>query len=453
MTALPPPRAFRMSAADVAWLRMEEPTNPMTITGVLRFNGHMPRGVMAQVLRERILPFNRFRMSIDDPDGSSPRWVPEPGFSLDRHLLEAAVPKPGGHDGLEVLVSRLMSTPLPLTHSPWQMHLVHGVEGDHSALVVRLHHCIADGIALMHVLFSAADEYDAPLKLPESKKTPPPLWRRVARTAIGAVAETTDLLTHPRRLAGRTAKTGRVLGALGGLLTMPPDSPTVLKSATTPQKRAAWTPPISLDTVKEVARSTDAKVNDVLLAVAAGALRRHLESRKQPTDNVEVRAAVPFNVRPLNRSHELGNAFALVFLLLPVSEPNLHRRLALLKKRMDAVKASEEPAAVYGILQSIGMAPHWAHQFVVNLFSQKASAVMTNVPGPPQRLHFRGVPLHEIMFWVPQAGDIGLGLSILSYAGMVRVGIAADAAIGDPAAIARAFEMEFADLTARYITS
>src|SRR5690606_30084690 len=164
------------------------------------------------------------------------------------------------------------------------------------------------------------------------------------------------------------------------------------------------------DGVRAVGHATGTKVNDVLLAAAAGALRRYMAGRGEPTEGVEVRAAVPFNVRPLERAHELGNAFALVFLKLPVGVEDPVARLRLLKARMDRIKRSTEPAVTYGVLQTIGRTPHFVHHLVVRLFASKATAVMTNVPGPRERLHLLGVPLEDLMFWVPQAGDLALGL-------------------------------------------
>jgi WS/DGAT/MGAT family acyltransferase len=230
---------------------------------------------------------------------------------------------------------------------------------------------------------------------------------------------------------------------------MRPDSHTIFKGPATRVKRAAWTRRFDLDDIKAVAHAEGAKVNDVLLAAAAGALRRYMAERGQSADGLVVRAAVPFNVRPLERAFELGNRFALVFLPLPVSEPTTAGRLAALKARMDEIKGSPEPAVVFGILQTIGLAPKWAHRMVVKMFSEKCSAVMTNVPGPPQPLHLLGRRLDGIMFWVPQAGDIGLGLSILSFDGGVFVGVAADGGrVPDPNALTAAFEAEFDALAA-----
>ena len=451
---LPDPRPRPVSPPDAAWLRMESPTNPMTITGVLGFGTEMTIDRLRRFVEERLLPFDRFRMRIESPASASARWVPDEAFSLDRHVFEAEIPEPGGKAGLEALVSELMSRPLSFDVPPWDFHLVQGA-GDAagtggSAVVVRLHHVIGDGIAMMHVLIHAVDEYfdaDAPTGRQRAGRP----RAGAVETLKGAGAEARDLLTSPSHLADRLGAVGAGTAALAHLLAMRPDSETVFKGEATPDKRAAWTDPIPLDRVKAVGEALGAKVNDVLMSAAGGALRRYLAERGQPVDGVGVRAAVPFNVRPLERAHELGNSFGLVFVELPVGEATARDRLRVTKERMDAVKASAEPVVVYGILQSIGRAPGWAHRQVVKMFSEKASAVLTNVPGPQEPLHILGAPLETVMFWVPQAGQIGLGISILSLNGAVRIGIGADAAYApDPGRLAAAFAKEFRALAEEF---
>ena len=451
-------KPFPVNTGDAAWLRMEEPDNPMTITGVLGFGTRVETEELAALLEERLLPFNRFTMRVENPDSPRARWVPDREFDLRDHLIPVELPAPGGQAGLEALASDLMSEPLDFAHSPWTFHLVQDVSDTiATAFVARLHHVIGDGIGLMHVLLSICDERFDPAKLPGGPLAPGarrrkrPLAERIKKTARGAAAETKDLLTSPRHLAGRLGAVGGGVGALGGLLAMPRDSQTVFKGKASPRKNAAWSRPLPLATIKAIGRATGAKVNDVLLAAATGGLRRYLIGRGQPVRGVEVRAAVPVNVRPMERAHEMGNAFSLVFLLLPVGTMDPLERLRILKERMDALKDSEQPAVVYGILNSIGKGPGWYHQFVVDLFAAKASAVMTNVPGPKETMHWGGAPIETLMFWVPQAGDIGLGLSIMSYDGRVRVGVAADAAYAPtPRPIVEAFEQEFAELAAQF---
>ncbi len=441
----------KMKAPDAAWLRMERPVNPMTITGVMMTAAPMPRETLLRLTEERLLVYRRFRMGIEGADTSSPRWALEEPFDLGRRIVPLELPAPGDQDALEAAVSALMSEPLAFETAPWTMHHVERY-GEGSALIVRLHHCIGDGIALMHVLLSLSDELWDPSAIRPSPVAPErSLGARLARGGQRVGTAVGHALTRPKVLGRGLVAAGKAVAALVRLLALQPDPKTRLKNGVSTMKRAAWTRPIPLDTIKAVGRATGAKVNDVLLAAAAGGLRRYLAGRGEPTDGVEIRAAVPFNVRPLDRAHELGNAFALVFLTLPVGMTDPARRLQTLKERMDRIKHSAEPAVVYAILQTIGLAPGWLHRFVVWLFSMKCSAVMTNVPGPAERLHLMGVPLADLMFWVPQAGDLGLGLSILSYDGRVLVGVAADArVVEDPNALAAAFEEEFDALASRY---
>jgi len=191
-----------------------------------------------------------------------------------------------------------------------------------------------------------------------------------------------------------------------------------------------------------------ATINDVLVAATAGALRRYLLSRGQDVNDLEIRVAVPVNQRPLDRGAELGNQFGLVFLPLPIGVADGRRRLLEAKRRMDELKASLQPAVAMGVLSLLGYAPSRVQPLAVEFFGSKASAVLTNVPGPREQLYLAGKALKSTMFWVPQSGRLGLGISILSYHGQVLVGVASDAGlVPDPERIVSEFEAELAELT------
>jgi WS/DGAT/MGAT family acyltransferase len=188
-------------------------------------------------------------------------------------------------------------------------------------------------------------------------------------------------------------------------------------------------------------------VNDVLVAALAGALRRYLEGRSAAVEGLEVNAVCPVNLRPLHEAEQLGNRFGLIWLALPIGSADPLERLRLVKERMDALKRSPEPLVVFGILSALGVAPAEVSGPLVDLFGAKGTAVLTNVAGPRQAIYIAGGRIEDIMFWVPQSGRLGLGLSILSYDGRVRVGVASDRGlVPDPEAIADAFEAEFAAL-------
>ncbi len=446
------PVTKKMTAPDAAWLRMETPSNPMTITGVMMTAERMTREQVIEIFEERFLHYQRFRMRVDNPESSRPSWVLEELFDINRHILPFELPAPGDQDALERSVSDLMSAPLSFAMPPWTIHHVENY-GKGSALIVRLHHCIADGIAMMHVLLSMSDEMWDPstISKPATPKPKRSLGSQLKRTALGALGEMKDLVTRPSHLAKRARQAGGGSKSLAMLLAMRPDSHTRFKGPASPQKQAAWSRPISVESIKAIGQATGAKLNDVLMTAVSGGLRRYLDDLGDSTEGVEIRAAVPFNVRSPERAHELGNAFALVFLPLPVGIEDPITRLDAIKARMNVIKNSSDPAIVFGILQSIGFAPGWVHRLVVKMFSEKCSLVVTNVPGPTDQLHWLSVPIDSLMFWVPQAGNIGLGISILSLNGEVLVGVAADAnLVADPNVLVSSFEAEFDALLARY---
>jgi len=207
----------------------------------------------------------------------------------------------------------------------------------------------------------------------------------------------------------------------------------------------SWSEPLSLAEVKQIAHSHKATVNDVLLAAVAGALRGYLVSRGQQPR--EIRAIVPYNLRPLDEPvpPELGNRFGLVFLALPVDRARRRERLAELKRRMDEIKRSPEGPVSYAVLESAGLAPAAVENLVVDLFSAKASAVMTNVPGPPKQVYLAGTPLRSVLVWAPTGGSVSTSVSIFSYRGGVTIGLLVHASlVPDPRSIVTRLHRELA---------
>jgi len=427
-----------LSSVDAAWLRMEDPTNLMMVTGILVFDEPLDHRRLRTTLERRLLPFDRFRQrAVEAPFGvGSPRWVDDVHFNLDAHLHRVALPPPGGKAALEEMVGDLMSTPLDMSKPLWQMHLIDGYQGG-SVLLTRLHHCIADGIALIQLLLSLTDTSPRP-----SRAAPAARRERSGGfpIPIDAVAAA---IANPLELLGY-AQTGISLAdTLQRLVLMPSDPPTVLKGALGVGKRAAWSENIPLEAIKDAVRRHGATVNDLLISAVAGALREYLEERGEDVDRLEIRVAVPVNLRPIEHGLDLGNSFGLVFVPLPISVPQPLRRLAELKERMDGIKASSEAIVSFGVLTALGTVPKALYTPAIEFFGSKASAVMTNVPGPREPLYLAGRRIGACMFWVPMSGHLGLGISILSYAGGVMVGVASDAGlVPDPERVVAAFERE-----------
>ncbi|MEZ5613823.1 MAG: wax ester/triacylglycerol synthase family O-acyltransferase [Rhodocyclaceae bacterium] len=453
----------RISPVDTAWLRMDRPTNLMMIVGIMMFDGAMDYARLRRTLEARLLPFRRFRQKVVH-DATGAWWEDDADFDLDGHLHHVALPAGDHKVELQKMAAELMSTPLDPNRPLWSFHLVDRYDGG-SALVVRIHHCIADGIALIGVMLSltdlspdAPDRPGPPLQMAKEDGPDGFFWNRVFEpvtqgmlTAINlgtqAWLKYFELLTHPGRLLDYSRQGAGMAAELANLLIMPADSPTRFKGRPGGTKAVAWSEPMPLDEIKAVGRALGCSVNDLLLSSVAGAMRVYLAERGDPLDGVEVRAMVPVNMRSKADEGKLGNRFGLVTLLLPVYMENPFERVFEVRRRMEELKGSYQPVVALGVLAATGMAPKFVQDIALDILANKASAVMTNVPGPQQPLYMAGTRLAQQMFWVPQSGDIGVGVSILSYNGRVQFGLVTDRHfVTDPEKIVSRFRPEFEKL-------
>ena len=447
-------RRSPMSRVDTAWLRMERATNLMMITGVMMFDTPLDIRTLRKVIEQKFLAYPRFRQkAVDTPTGAF--WQDDADFDIDWHLRLTALPGKGGKKELERLTSQLASTPLDKTKPLWQFHLVEKYDGG-SALISRIHHCYADGIALVQVLLSLTEmgidetRKAALAKRWLKKEEHAPVAQRVGAidryVQLGnrLVEKGLDIYRDPSLAAVLASEGVDIAKEVGLALSLSDDPDTVLKGRLGVSKRVAWAEPLALDEVKSLSRSLRCTVNDLLMASATGALRSYMLERGENLDGVTVRATVPVNLRPLEHAKQLGNHFGLVFLDLPVGEDNPMRRLERIAASMRVLRKSRQAVATFGALAALGMAPPAVQQFALEMFSRKASAVATNVPGPQMPLFLGGSRIRDLMFWVPQNGSIGLGISILSYNGHVHFGLIADARLmPDPGAVIRRFQPEF----------
>ena len=451
-----------MSKVDTAWLRMESPTNLMMITGVLIFAQRLDIEKLKRLLAQRFLAYRRFKQRAVD-SGNAAFWETAANFDMDRHVVKAKLPGKADKDALEKFVSALASKALDHAHPLWQFHLVEKYNGG-CALISRIHHCYADGLALVQVMLSLTDSAPKPEKHAELAQTWLPKERdgvleRLLQPARAGFAKALALgekaldkgiaaIRDPAVAAALARESSEITRELAIALSLPDDPPTALKGPLGAVKRCAWAEPLPLAEVKAIGKALRCTVNDVLLACAAGALRGYLADVGEKVDGVTIRATVPVNLRRREHAKKLGNHFGLVFLELPIGESNPLRRLERVAASMRELKRSKQAALTFGLLAAVGMAPAALQRIALDLFSRKATTVATNVPGPPMPLYLAGCEVRELMFWVPQNGTIGMGVSILSYNGRVHFGLIADAQrVVDPDAIVRRFVRELEKLT------
>lgn len=478
-----------MSKVDTAWLRLDTEANRMVIHGLLFLKPALALDALRERVAERLLRFARFRQRVVE-SGDEAFWVEDAEVDLARHVVAEPLPRRRGQAleaALQDRLAALAAEPLDPARPLWQLHLIEHYDGS-SVLIARVHHCIADGIALIAVMLSITDGGEGP---PEPAAAPSlsvaktgkaskngkagkaaktasdgaadaePEWladamvkpinawtvREIQRMhpADGEPADASALADAALSPADRLGK--QVMKDAAALTDAPDDAQTRLKGKAGRAKRVAWAAPLPLDAVKAVGKSMNVSVNDVLLACIAGAIGAYLREHGDDTQGQEIRALVPVNLRPLETAWQLGNRFGMVPLPLPIGIANPVKRLYAVHAQTQALKGSLQPALALGLMATSGSVEKAAQRAMLKTLSRKATAFMTNVPGPAQSLLLCGSTVERVMFWAPQAGDMSLGVSILTYAGQVQFGLIADAGLcPDPERIVALFDPEFQQL-------
>ncbi|EXI85383.1 MAG: putative diacylglycerol O-acyltransferase [Candidatus Accumulibacter regalis] len=457
----------RVSHVDTAWLRMDRPENLMQIVGVMIFVGRIDAARLKRTLAKRLLRYRRFRqIATLDADGAC--WVDDADFDIDRHLRHSLLPAPSGKHELQKFVAEMASEPLNPARPRWEFNLVELADGN-SALVARIHHAIADGIALIGVMNTLTDERS---DAPEDDRQPTQsgandsgdsdagnvLWRwalapltDVTQGVLSVGGQLWGQYLGLRKQPGAIADYARVAAAIaeeiGRLALLPGDSQTRFKGQPGTVKRVAWSEPASLAEIKACGKLLGCSVNDTLLSCVAGALRGYLVAKGERVENTEIRVMVPVNLRAPDDAETLGNRFGLVALELPIGIANPLARLYAIRARMAALKGSYQALLTFALLGATGMAPSFVEEQVLKVLASKTTAVMTNVPGAQQARYLAGARIDQQMVWVPQAGDIGMGVSVLSYDGRVQFGLLTDKTmVDDPQNIVDRFADEFEKL-------
>jgi len=449
-----------LSKIDTVLLRLDNPVNPMMVTGIMVFVEPVGYDALKNVIRQRLTGIKRFRQKVIIPrfEFSKPYWEDDPNFELDYHLQKAILPPPGDEKMLQELVSILASTPLDFSRPLWQFHLIENY-GEGSALICRIHHSIADGMELIQVILSLTDlnrvppapTYSVPRSAPDREfdlqlffKSRVQKLRSIRKKMNSRIQEAMEAFSDPYLLSQIKERGTDAALEMGSLAMLGPDSDTVLRGKLGERKKVAWSEEIMLEDIKVIRERLGGTVNDVLLASMAGALRLYLQRHGDDVNQIHLRAVVPVDMRNSKDRGRMGNQLGAYFLSLPIDIPDPVERLQTLKIHMNGHKDSSQAKMIYFLLYTLGMTPTQLANAAVNMFGNRASVVMTNVKGPTSVLYLAGSEIENIMFWVPSTGPLGVGVSILSYAGSVRLGVFTDEGlVPDPEQIIEGFYQEF----------
>ncbi|HYN55576.1 MAG TPA: WS/DGAT domain-containing protein [Motilibacterales bacterium] len=482
-----------LSPNDSLWLNMDSPENLMVIEGVMWFDEPLEADAATRAIQERMV--DRYPVFTWRPEHANvglDHWVEDPDFDISRHITHHQLDGDGGREAMRAYMEARMSEPLPRDRPLWQAHVLTG--NDFGAVMMRFHHAIADGTALVRVLLdlttdtptgdaqpedavealSGSDPRSHPAESsPTTGPVPndrdhPGLRDRAGRrlfqlatfplTAGVAATNSAVNLVHMLDPEHQGSLTWRVADQVAGTadavdkLIIGTHDDILLFGQPGLDKLADWTPTYDLDDVKQVAKARGATVNDVMIAALAGALRRYVLARGEvPRDVVTM---IPVNLRAVDEPLpiHLGNKFALVAIELPLSEPTPMARLRASKARMDVIKSGPEALLTFGLSHAIGVMGSVTESLsrrMTQFFSNKAIGVTTNVPGPSEVRYFAGQEMVGILGWVPGASHQTLGACIFSYNAMIRVGFKTDAnVIPDVGNLVSAFNDEMADLFA-----
>ena len=398
----------RLSPLDASFLYWEKPHQRMHVGCVALLDGAIPFEAFAAAMEERIGRIQRYRERPVRPllDLDWPRWDIDPTFEVRRHLHHVAVPAPGGARELHALVDELFATRLDPRHPLWESYLIDGLAGGRAALLCKVHHAMLDGVSGAQVLEAMADP--APHDPPRSSAhAPPPL----------------SLLDglRPAALLGAARNVAQAFGIVGSMfLESVPALP--FNGPITDARRIVWTS-FPLEDFLTMRGAAGCKVNDVILAVIAGTIRRYLEARGVPTNGVRPRTLVPVSVRRADDHMALGNLVSSMFPRLPIDVSDPVERLRTISEEMRTLKEQGQARAAGLAMQLVGSLPAPVNALLGRLVpsTPPINTVCTNVPGPREACHLLGRRILEVHPIVPLFQGVGLEFAIMSYAGQLSI--------------------------------
>lgn len=437
-----------LSYLDASFLALESKTSHMHVAGVALFDAAPLKGDdggidIARIrshVESKLRYIPRYRQKLDwVPFDRHPVWVDDEHFSIDYHLRHSSLPRPGNERQLKELAGRIVSAPLDRSRPLWELWVIEGIDDDRFALVAKIHHCMIDGISgvdlttiLLNIVPTAEIE-DPDEWVPRPAPTHTQLAVAEAARLTGHLVDRLSHLSEAVRdgvtLSDRTRdKSTAALSSLrSGWLRAADRTP--LNPNIGPNRRFDWTD-TPLEEIKALKNKLGGSVNDVVLAITAGAVRRFLiEERGYDVSGVEFRVMNPVSTRSADQRGSLGNQVAMWLLELPIQEPDPRARLEKVKEATSNLKKTNQALGAATLVEISSGTPITLLSLANRVVGPKIrpfNMTVTNIPGPQFPMYLLESEMRANYPMVPLWSQHGIGIALFSYNGRLLWGIHAD---------------------------
>lgn len=430
----------RMSGEDATFIHLERMGEACHTLKVLVLDtsarGHpVTLAEVRAALVSRLSDYPRARQRVAVPPlfTSLPFWVDDPGFDLDLHLSERALPPPGSRHQLDDVCASLASDRLDLARPLWDATLVHGLEGGEQAVVFRLHHALSDGMGVVHLFEQiTSDAPGRPEPPPPDTWAPPPLpsGGELVRAVIAGIPERLSTITGMLRWEWENRRTvtaeRRAFAQRDDLVASGLTAPYTWLNPRFGTRRLCASGSLPLADFRLVKERIGATVNSVLLAVLAGALRAESEARGQDTDT-DVVCALGVAVDPAGSTRSYGNNVSNMYVNLHTSEADPAERLRkVVRSASDTVALRREalegrPHTFADLTPRAG--PLLGEALAYRASRTAANLAAGNVPGPASARYIADVRVSDVCSYAVAVLNVGLELTVYSYDGAMRLGL------------------------------
>jgi len=446
MDQKPPVLTRRLSGIDAAFLYLERKEIPLNIAAVGIFDGPIPFREFVANIDSKLDLIPRYRQIAVPPpfNVGYPTWEDAPGFDIKRHIFRVTLDAPGGEAELEALAGRLLSQSLDRSKPLWEIHLVDGLKDGRGALIARIHHALADGVAgaaLLRVMLDPTPEASHAVRNPRSRPVvPPPVEHTLTEQIAGAIqsalenvvaAEAGLLSLADGLLSDRGKSALQELANLLPELLQPPERFPFNKPCSGDRK-FCWAE-VDFSHVQAIRAALGGKVNDVLLSVVVRAVARYIRLHGEKVKGRFLRVVCPVNLRGDENGESLGNRITFLPVVLPLDVRDPVEMLHAVTTRMEIMKSVRAAELVAIAASCLGATPalmqelFWRGIPLVPLPLPLLNMICTNVPGSPTPLYSAGRRLLASYPHVPTGYELGVGVAMQSYDGKIFFGLTADA--------------------------